>query len=100
MGYSFYLISKEKEISKEDFDIAMSNLSVFNRLGLYHVICFKGHYIRISGSYSISGKYVEGFVLNLLMCLLDLNYKPKVISHDWEYGTKEDWDWLNTKEKI
>jgi hypothetical protein len=26
--------------------------------------------------------------------LLELNYKPKVISEDWKYGTKEDWNWL------
>jgi hypothetical protein len=99
MGYSFYLISKEKEISQNDFDTAMGNLSKFNQQGdIGNPPCdvyFKKHYIRISGSYSISGKYAEGFVLNLLMCLLDLNYKPKVISHDWEYGTKEDWEWLN-----
>ena len=58
-------------------------------------IDFKKHYIRVSGSFGVSGQYAEGFVLNLLMCLLDLDYKPKVISHDWEYGTKEDWEWLD-----
>jgi hypothetical protein len=26
---------------------------------------------------------------------LDLDYKPKVISRDWEYGTEEDWKWLD-----
>jgi len=100
MGYSFYLISKEKEISQEDFGKAMSNLSNFNRLGFMGKppcdIDFQGHYVRISGAFSISGKYAEGFVLNLLMCLLDLNYKPEIISRDWEYGTKEDWDWLDS----
>lgn len=98
MGYSFYLISKEKEISQEDFDIAMLSLSKFNRLGLNGRppcdIDFQGHYVKISGSFSISGKYVEGFILNLLMCLLNLNYKPEVISSDWEYGTEDDWNWL------
>lgn len=33
MGYSFYLISKEKEITQDDYDTAISNLSKFNRLG-------------------------------------------------------------------
>lgn len=33
MGYSFYLISKEKEISQNDFDTAMVNLSKFNQQG-------------------------------------------------------------------
>ena len=28
------------------------------------------------------------------MNLLDLGYKPKVISRDWEYGSDEDWAWL------
>lgn len=99
MGYSFYIISKEKEISQEDFETAMVNLSQFNQQG--HAgrppcdICFRKNYIKISGSFGISGRHVEGFVLNLLMCLLDLDYKPKVISNDWEYGTKEDWEWLN-----
>jgi len=99
MGYSFYLISKEKEISQEDFDIAISKLSDFNRLGFIGRppcdLDFQGHYVRISGSFSMSGKYAEGFILNLLMCLLDLNYKPRIISRDWGYGTKEDWDWLD-----
>ena len=98
MGYSFYLISKEKEISQNDFDTAMVNLSKFNRQGHAGMppcdIDFKKHYIRVSGSFGVSGQYAEGFVLNLLMCLLDFNYKQKVISHDWEYGTKKDWEWL------
>lgn len=99
MGYSFYLISKEKEISQQDFDTAMTNLSPFNKNGHAGMppcdIDFRKHYVRISGSFGVSGKYAEGFVLNLLICLLDLDYRPKVISHDWEYGTDEDWQWLN-----
>jgi len=98
MGYSFYLISKEKDISQQDFDTAMSNLSEFNREGLDSVppceVDFKGKYIHIGGAFGISATYAEGFVLNLLMCLLDLGYKPKVLSSDWGYGTKEDWEWL------
>lgn len=100
MGYSFYLISKEKEFTEENFNTAMSNLSPFNQKGLCGNppcdIVFTKKSIRVSGSYSVSGRYVEGFVLNLLMCLLDLDYKPRVISHDWEYGTKEDFIWLET----
>lgn len=100
MGYTFYLISKEKEISQKDFDTAMVNLSEFNKFGHAGMppcdISFRKYFIMISGSFGVSGKYAEGFVLNLLMCLLDLDYKPKVISHDWEYGTKEDWEWLDT----
>jgi hypothetical protein len=100
MGYSFYIISKEKEISQNDFDTAMANLSKFNRQGLEGMppcdIDFKRHYIHVSGSFGVSGQYPEGFVLNLLMCLLDLDYKPRVISGDWLYGTKEDWQWLES----
>jgi len=33
-------------------------------------IDFKINYIRVSGSFGVSGQYAEGFVLNLLMCLL------------------------------
>jgi hypothetical protein len=99
MGYAFYLISKEKEISQKDFDLAMSNLSKFNQEGYMGTppcdIDFRGKFITISGSFGVSGKYAEGFVLNLLMCLLDLDYKPRVLSRDWEYGTREDWEWLD-----
>ncbi len=99
MGYSFYLISKDKEITQEDYDTAISNLSKFNQFGeMGRPPCdirLDKRYIHISGSYGMSGKFVEGFVLNLLMCLLDLDYKPKVLARDWEYGSKEDWDWLN-----
>lgn len=104
MGYSFYIISKEKEISQEDFEKAIENMSEFNRIGLDGDqpcdVHFKKDYIRISGSFGISGKYAEGFVLNLLICLMDLDYKPRVLSHDWEYGTKEDWNWFNDNRNI
>jgi hypothetical protein len=104
MGYSIYLISKEKGISQKDFDTAMSNLSNFNQKGYAGFppcdITFKKQYITVSGSFGLSGKYAEGFVLNLLMCLLDLDYKPKVISRDWEYGTQEDFDWLENCDKL
>ena len=101
MGYSFYIASKEKPISQSDFDTAMVNLSKFNKQGLAGLpVCDvyfdNPNYIRVSGSFGVSGKYAEGFVLNLVMCLLDLDYKPKVLSHDWEYGTKEDFEWLDS----
>lgn len=104
MGYSFYIISKEKPISKEDFDTAMANLSKFNREGMDgHPPCdinFSNKYIRISGSFGISGQYAEGFVLNMLICLMDLAYSPRILSGDWEYGTEEDFEWLNSKEQF
>ena len=102
MGYSFYLISKEKRITNEDYAIALQNLSPFNSKGMAGMMpCDVSHdktkhYIRVSGSFGVSGKYAEGFVLNLLMNLLDLGYKPKVISRDWEYGSDEDWAWLES----
>lgn len=101
MGYTFYIVSKEKPISQNDFDSAMANLSKFNKGGLSGLPVCDVHfdsriYIRVSGSFGVSGKYAEGFVLNLVMCLLDLDYKPKVLSHDWEYGTKEDWEWFDS----
>lgn len=101
MGYSFYLISKEKQITYEDYETAIQKLSSFNLTGfLGRPVCDiaidnDNYYIRISGSFTISGKYVEGFVLNLLMNLLDLGYKPKVLSRDWNYGSDDDWEWLD-----
>ena len=101
MGYSFYLISKDKEISETDFDKAIKNLSDFNRNGFCgNMPCdvfYEKWYVRVSGSSSVSGKYAEGFVLNLLMNLLDLDYKPRVISHDFKYGTEDDFLWLNNQ---
>lgn len=99
MGYSFYILSKEKEIQKDNFEQIMGRLSDFNRIGINgHPPCdliLKNHYINISGSFTSSGKYVEGFVLNIVMVLLDLGYRPIVISRDWGYGTDEDWEWLD-----
>lgn len=102
MGYSFYIISREKPIAQNDFFEAFNSLSKFNREG--HIgkpVCDvdfdNPNYIRVSGSYGISGMYAEGFVLNIVMCLLDLGYKPKVISRDWDYGTKEDFEWLEAQ---
>lgn len=99
MGYSFYLISKDKDFTKDDLVKSISMLSEFNREGFIGRppcdLSFYKNYIRVSGSFSMSGKYVEGFILNLMMVLLELNYKPKVISEDWKYGTDEDWDWLD-----
>jgi hypothetical protein len=100
MGYSFYLISRNKDIKKEDYKKALDNLSEFNKQGLAgRMPCDvflqdDGKYIRVSGSFGVSGKYAEGFVLNLLMILLDLGYKPRVLSRDWKYGTDEDFQWL------
>lgn len=103
MGYSFYIISKDREISQSDFDTAMANLSEFNRIGLEGNppcdIYLEKNYVKVSGSFAISWHHSQGFILNLVMCLLDLNYKPKVISHNVGWGKKEDWEWLdNVKE--
>ncbi len=100
MGYTFHLISKERDFTEQDFKTAMGNLSPFNQSGLAGDIEFNHKYIRISGSYGISGKYCEGFVLNLLMCLLDLGYRPKVINKEWDYGTEEDFKWLEDSHKL
>lgn len=99
MGYLFHILSKDKEITKQDYDTALAKLSEFNKTGLAGGrmpcdIMHRGKYINISGSFGISGQYAEGFVLNLVINLLDLNYRPIVISKDWQYGTKEDWEWL------
>lgn len=99
MGYTFYICSKEKSITKDDFDTAISNLSNHNRdKSTNSLICdveLENPYcIRVSGVYGISGKYAEGFVLNLVINLINLGYIPKVLSKDWEYGTAEDWEWF------
>ena len=78
MGYSFYLISKETSITESDYEISLNNLSPFNQNGAYGLgmspcdVNYYRNYIGMSGSFSMSGKYIEGFVLNLLMCLMDL----------------------------
>ncbi len=99
MGYSFYIISKEKEISQVDFDKAMASLSEFNQKGLGGRppcdIDLRKNYIYISGSFTISGQYAENFVLNLSQRLTELGYKAKTISSDWKLGNREDWDWLD-----
>ena len=100
MGYSFNLISKDKPIEESDYKTAIKNLSAFNLGGdnggrLVCDIDYHLRYIRISGSFSISGEHAEGFVLNMLMNMLELGYKPKVISRDWSYGTEDDFKWLN-----
>jgi hypothetical protein len=103
MGYLFSIISKEKDITKQDFDTALDNLSEFNKGGgiagrlVCDVSLSSKRCISVSGSFSISGKYAEGFVLNLLICLIDLGYSPRVVSSDWSYGTKEDEEWLNNQ---
>ncbi|HEY6143711.1 MAG TPA: hypothetical protein VIV55_09905 [Flavobacterium sp.] len=98
MGYSFYLISKDKEITQEDFDKAFSKMSVFNQRGRQGNppcdVSFKKNYINVSGAYGISGKDSEGFVLNLWICLQDLGYGIRILCGDWDYGSAEDWDWL------
>lgn len=98
MGYSFYLISKAKDFTEKDFEAALSNLSPFNRggdLGILRCdVFFNVKYITISGSFGISGKYAEGFVMDLLLCFQELGYKIKVLSKDWSYGSDSDWQYL------
>ena len=100
MGYSFKIISRDKQISKEDFATAMSKMSEFNKGGLSGLpVCdyrFTPNYITVSGSFGVSGKYAEGFILNLVINLIELGYIPKVLSRDWEYGSEEDFKWLNS----
>jgi len=100
MGYSFYLFDKQNPISNETFDLAISQLSEFNREGILNRppvdIYYYNKYISISGSYGISGKYVEGFILNLMIVLLKLNHIPTILSRDWEYGTDEEWDYFDS----
>jgi len=102
MGYSFNLLSN-KPITESDYETAINNLSEFNREGsdFIGLVCDvrldnSKRNITVSGSYSLSEKYAEGFVLNLLMNLLDLGYLPKVLSRDWGYGTEEDWKELES----
>jgi len=101
MGYSFYVASKDKQISQADFDTAIDKLSLFNKKGFSGLpvcdISFTNpYYIRVSGSFSISGNYAEGFVLNLVFNLINLGYTPTVLSRDFEYGSEEDFGWINT----
>ncbi len=105
LGYGFWIISKEKPITKEHYDLAILNMSEFNKTGgaLGGRPCdidYKPFCIYVSGSYGISGNHAEGFVLNLLIRLIDLGYSPKVLSNDWNYGSKEDFDWLNSNYEI
>lgn len=99
MGYSFYLVSKDKPISETDFEIATSNLSAFNKTGFVGRfpcdVTLETQYIRVSGSFSMSGRYAEGFVLNLLICFMDLGYNLRVLSSDWNYGTAADWEFFD-----
>lgn len=56
MGYSFYLISKDKPISEQDYEIAIKKLLDFNRPGVYGMptcdTTYSPKYISVSGSYS------------------------------------------------
>lgn len=98
MGYSFYLVGKDRKITEDDFNTAFSCMSKFNKTGLNGTppcdIDFANNFVRISGSFSISGHFAEGFVLNMLICLQNLGYSIKVLSRDFEYGTEEDFTWL------
>jgi hypothetical protein len=93
MGHSVYLVSKDKAISRQDLDTAISNLNEFHRKGI-------GDYLGCSVTrnnnhviiqYSFNRMLMEGFVLNLLVCFLSMDYQMKVISREWGYGTDEDW---------
>lgn len=101
MGYSFYIASTTKPISLDDFQYVITNLSKFNKNGLHgEMACdffLEGQgYLTVAGSFGISGKYAEGFVLNVVVLLINLGHIPKVLSHDWEYGTKEEWEWFDS----
>jgi len=100
MGYSFKIISRDKEITKEDFLTVISKMSEYNKKGLSGLpVCdysYNKNYLTVSGSFGISGKQAEGFVLNLVINLIELGYVPKVLSRDWEYGSEEDFKWLNS----
>ena len=96
MGYHFELIDKtKKEITKFDFKQAVESLTMFNRsetfaempwgYSAYSDIKLKEGHVMVSGSFSMSGKYCEGLVLNLLINLQKLGYVIDIISPDFKY---------------
>jgi hypothetical protein len=99
MGYTINLCSKDKKITLEDFNRSIGKLSKWNigepGHGLRCDVALKGYYVRISGSFSMSGTSAEGFALNLLINLQSMGYKITVISSDWEYGSEQELEWFN-----
>lgn len=100
MGYSLYIYDQETSIRETDYHEAIDNLSDFNKAGLMgQPVCdhsWSDKCISISGSFGVSGQYALGFTLNLIMNLLDLGYKPRLVSRDFGYGTEDDWKYINS----
>lgn len=103
MGYVFYIISRDKDIQENDFISIKENLHPFYKeqvlTGVSGDVHYCKHYIKISGSYSLSGKHIEGFVLNIVINMINLGFVPKVMCKDWDYGSKQDWKWLDKVNK-
>lgn len=99
MGYSFLIFSKDNEITQYDYERAFSKMGAFYKgsENFNNPVCdikFEKGAIKVSGSFSLSGRYAEGFVLNLVVRLNELGYSTTVFSPDWEYGTDADKEWL------
>lgn len=95
MGYSFQITGRTRTIEREDYETAISHLSQFNKNGGLtgsfpcDVTYEYNGFITVSGSFSISGMFVEGFVLNMVMNLIELGYSPRIVSHEYGYGQIE-----------
>lgn len=104
MEWCFYLISKGKNIERRDYNTALSNLSAFNKNkgpeGANCVASYHANFITVKCGINKKAKSAEGFVLNLLINLFELEYKPKVLSRELNYGTEKDWVWLQTVQEM
>ena len=97
MGYNIAIFDKEKSITQQHFDEVMKKLLPRSKDDFFNPNCDvhfededKQNWIRCSGAFGISGDKAEGFVLDVVLQLVQLGYKPCVVSRDFEYDREED----------
>ena len=109
MGYSIYLIDREKSITTEVVDEIIKQLP--NRLlgfgsgskqsGGWKLVTdlsirekTKQNYLIVSGSFSVSGKWALDMVVAFQQLLQRKGYKIEIFSTDFGFCNKELYEWM------
>jgi len=100
MGYSIYVFDEHNHISKSHAEKIIGDLKLGHRkneVGMLNCDFYlENGYLRISGSWGISGNKAERFTLEVVLHLVKLGYHPIAWSDDLEFclGTPADYDKL------
>lgn len=105
MGYTVFLLSKQKPLREQTVRDILKNVPEQHRFEPGQPvsdISFTSDYIRLSGSYGISGDRVEGFAF-WIICQFSrkgFTLTPYSLDIDYSAGSLSDGTWLTKRREL